>query len=500
MSNAPYVNLLLRDAQMVAEFLTATNGGTNTALRSAIDAVELLPAKDRLLSAPAVTHLAQIYEASRKQVPFKQFYALRSGWRVFPSKWRRLWTAVMVLAAIAFMICTLHLTRIYNRGVEISAALTLLEQSEAEMRYGELERRLLDAQKQLGDELQDSKSSNADVAAQATTAGSDNAIVGSRVMRDNERFLLAREASHRLLYELVNLDQRVGTVKLMADSFQRQARYPITGQQTVEGYLLSLGMNLGALSKSQTACPSGVDASGQCINGGNGHSQNDFVYAGFFDPRIAGMRQAFCGSVSLLEQYALGQITKAEVAKKDPFIGQLVYSFDQTLGVDTAESILRSCALRLNFYSGAFPDIEALNIDVQDTLNLYSLIILPAVYGALGAIIYFLRAFLNPQEPNEGWSRTVYRISLGALAGMIMAWLGMGLLGKDEAFKSIGLGLFAFAFILGFSIDVFFDLLENLVKAARKTVRQVGSADENALPKDPSKGQMAPPHNEPVVG
>ncbi|MBD0414496.1 hypothetical protein [Oryzicola mucosus] len=496
MSNAPYVNVLLRDARMVAEFLTATNGVTNTELRSAIDAVERLPTKDRLLSAPAVTQLAQIYEDLRKQVPFKQFYALRSGWRVFPSKWRRLWTAVMVLAAIAFMICTLHLTRIYNRGVEISAALTTLEQNEAEMRYGELERRLLDAQKQLGDELQYSNFGDA----QTTNAGTGTAIIGSRVMRDNERFLLAREASHRLLYELVNLDQRVGTVKLMADSFQRQARYPVAGQQTVEGYLLSLGMKFGALSKSQKACPSGVDAGGQCINGGNGHSKNDFVYTGFFDPRLAGMRQAFCGSVGLLEQYALGKITKAEISKRNPFIGQLVYSFDKTLGVDTAESILRSCALRLNFYSGAFPDIEALNIDVQDTLNLYSLIILPAVYGALGAIIYFLRAFLNPQEPNEGWSRTVYRISLGALAGMIMAWLGMGLLGNDEAFKRIGLGLFAFAFILGFSIDVFFDLLENLVKAARKTVRQVGSADENALPKDPSKGQMAPPHNEPIVG
>ena len=57
----------------------------------------------------------------------------------------------MVVAAIMFMIGTLHLTRIYNRGVDISAALTVLEVSEAEIRFGELERRLLDAHDQLGD-------------------------------------------------------------------------------------------------------------------------------------------------------------------------------------------------------------------------------------------------------------------------------------------------------------------------------------------------------------
>ena len=55
---------------------------------------------------------------------------------------------------------------------------------------------------------------------------------------------------------------------------------------------------------------------------------------------------------------------------------------------------------------------------------------------------------------------------------MMIAWLGMGLLGGGDAFKSIGLGLFAFAFVLGFSIDVFFDLLENLVKGARTSVGQ----------------------------
>jgi hypothetical protein len=130
---------------------------------------------------------------------------------------------------------------------------------------------------------------------------------------------------------------------------------------------------------------------------------------------------------------------------------------------------------------------------VKDALNLYSLIILPSLFGALGAVVYFLRAFLNPKEPNEGWSRTLYHVALGALAGMIMAWLGMGLLGSDDAFKSIGLGLFAFAFVLGYSIDVFFDLLANLVKAASRTVGQIGSTG----PDGPPPGAPSTPAGQP---
>ena len=140
MAAQSYVDQLLSDARLVAEYSAAISDRLNAKLVAAIDAVERLPAVQRTLSAPAVTELYDLYEKSREQVPFKQFYALRNGWRVFPSRWQRRWTAIMVVAAILFMIGTLHLTRIYNRGVDISAALTVLEVSEAEIRFGELER------------------------------------------------------------------------------------------------------------------------------------------------------------------------------------------------------------------------------------------------------------------------------------------------------------------------------------------------------------------------
>ncbi|MDQ2633635.1 MAG: hypothetical protein M3Y78_07830 [Pseudomonadota bacterium] len=474
MSTQSHVEELLNDARLVAHYLAAIGESSHAKLVAAIDAVERLPAPQRTLSTQAVTDLSELYQKARKQVPFKQFYALRNGWRVFPSRRQRWLTAIMVVAAIMFMICTLHLTRIYNRGVDISAVLTALEESEAEIRYGELERRLLDAQKQLGNALLVGGQGAAD----ATADKIDQ--ISSGTPGSSDQFLLAREASHRLLNELVNLDQKVNTVNLLLGRFQWQSRYPIIGQQTVEAYLSTLQGTVRSLNGLFSKCPFGIESDdGKCTYGAGSAKAgtNERVFAVTFDPRLSRMRDTFCGKVPMLEGYAQGKITKAGLAEIDPFIGKLAYSIDKSLGVDTAAAIVRSCALGLSFYSGSFPDIEALNMQVKDTLNLYSLIILPAMYGALGAIVFFMRASLNPQEPNEGWSRTLYRVALGALAGMIMAWLGMGLLGGDDAFESIGLGLFAFAFVLGFSIDVFFDLLENLVKAARRTVGQIGSSD-----------------------
>ena len=134
MSTQSYVEELLDNARLVAHYLAAIGGQSHAKLVAAIDAVERLPPPQRTLSTPAVTELSDVYEKSREQVPFRQFYALRNGWRVFPSRRQRWLTAVMVVAAILFMICTLHLTRIYNRGVDISAVLTALEESEAEIR------------------------------------------------------------------------------------------------------------------------------------------------------------------------------------------------------------------------------------------------------------------------------------------------------------------------------------------------------------------------------
>jgi hypothetical protein len=271
------------------------------------------------------------YEKSREPVPFKAFYALRNGWRIFPTKWQRLLTAIMVLAAILFMVCTLHLTRIYNRGVEISASLTALEESEAEIRYGELERRLLDAQAQLaeaavapGQPVTDEKRLD------AISDALEGANAGAKPHLNGDQFLLAREASHRLLNELVNLDQRIGTVNLLAGEFQQQSRYPIIGQQSLEGYVLNL---VGTLRSFFGVCPYGLKYdNGKCAFGGAQAVTSDAAAnVRGFDPRLARMRDTFCGKVELLEDYARGRLAKADLAKADTFLGSLATASTRAL-------------------------------------------------------------------------------------------------------------------------------------------------------------------------
>ena len=67
-------------------------------------------------------------------------------------------------------------------------------------------------------------------------------------------------------------------------------------------------------------------------------------------------------------------------------------------------------------------------------------------------------------------------MALGALAGMILAWF----LAPDARFETdvagIGFGLFSFAFLFGFSIDVFFTVLDEFVAFANTTVRRFGAS------------------------
>jgi hypothetical protein len=515
---------LLRDSRLVYDYCNSVGGIDVDALIAAINAVEALTGDDRVPSAAAVIELRKQYAQGRTQMPFDVFYSLRNGWTIFPPRSKKWVTAGVVGLAIVFMICVLHLTRIYNRGVDLSAELSVLEASQAERRYGELERKLLDARQRLFPISTSSVAVGSVPCGVEESAAPCNGAQGGASTNIDEKYLLAREASHLMVFELVNLDQRIKDVNVRMGEFQEQARYPIVGMGAIEYSLSKFQSGAWAALVSWFGCPAGSTAKdGGCTltqssendrpaqeegaktavlaasvevvrlqaqalpetparhDGTQAEEQQRPAYDTLYDPRLSGMSEVFCRKVNLLEDYVSGQLSKDELASKDAFLGKLTYSLGDTFGVSTAGAIIQNCALGLSYYSGAIPDIEAINMRVKDKLNLYSMIILPAVYGALGAIVFFMRPLLNPRLPNPGMTHTLYRIALGALAGMILAWLGMGMFGTDEAFKSVGLGLFAVAFILGFSIDVFFDLLDRLVGISRGAVKKIGSPASDAI-------------------
>lgn len=114
--------------------------------------------------------------------------------------------------------------------------------------------------------------------------------------------------------------------------------------------------------------------------------------------------------------------------------------------------------------------------EVSQALSPYAFWLLPALYGALGALLFHLRIILDPRLRDPQGIRIVHRITSGILAGMILAWFWVPDTTIGGQLGEIGLGLFTLAFVFGFSLDVFFSLLERLVAPTTAAIDKVGSA------------------------
>ena len=131
------------------------------------------------------------------------------------------------------------------------------------------------------------------------------------------------------------------------------------------------------------------------------------------------------------------------------------------------------CAIGLR-YSEA-PKMELANNFRQYT-DVLGLWILPALYGALGALMYFMRSILNPLLPNPNLGRVLLRISLSTFAGIAVAWFWTPGNAGPLMSGDITFGMLALAFLVGFSIDIFFGLLDRLVNLATASIAKIGAS------------------------
>jgi len=125
-------------------------------------------------------------------------------------------------------------------------------------------------------------------------------------------------------------------------------------------------------------------------------------------------------------------------------------------------------------YAGVFANPEKVKRDISEKMDLLGTWLLPALYGALGALMFHMRAFLDPLQPNPSPARVLLRVSLGIFAGISVAWFLTPTVA--DGINSVGLGVLTIAFLLGFSIDVFFALLDRLVTLARNGIANLGGA------------------------
>jgi len=119
--------------------------------------------------------------------------------------------------------------------------------------------------------------------------------------------------------------------------------------------------------------------------------------------------------------------------------------------------------------------ISILIASARQIIELYGVFILPTLYGMMGTLVFELRNILNPMRPNAKAERIVVRTLLGGLAGLSIMFLFKPIQAAGGNTLPTGVAVFGIAFILGFSIDVFFSLLDRLVNTVSQMVSGAGA-------------------------
>lgn len=132
------------------------------------------------------------------------------------------------------------------------------------------------------------------------------------------------------------------------------------------------------------------------------------------------------------------------------------------------------CAIGLQDSSSAIFNEYLLNA-IKGETDFLGLWILPAIYGALGSLMYYMRSIMNPILPNPSISKVALRMSLGGFAGIAIAWFWSPPLSREIIVTDVTVGTLAIAFLVGFSIDIFFGLLDRLVTIAMNSISKLGT-------------------------
>ncbi|MCC6719528.1 MAG: hypothetical protein IT555_16730 [Acetobacteraceae bacterium] len=124
----------------------------------------------------------------------------------------------------------------------------------------------------------------------------------------------------------------------------------------------------------------------------------------------------------------------------------------------------------IQIHPQAFPAFTKLISDIEDGRALLGAWVIPGLYGMLGAVVFHMRRILDPLMPDPSVARLIYRICLGGLAGVVIAWFWTPAAGPSGDAGAASFSTFSIAFLVGYSIDIFFQLLDKMVDSAASAV------------------------------
>lgn len=427
----PLVSGLLADAKLVAGY-GRYGVFKDSALFAAIGDAEKL--NDATASQPEVVKLQTVLNDCSNTVPFSTLAALRTGWSPGDmSRRTALATYFLIALSVTMMIVIGKLTYVYNRGVSINAELQEIDNNDFSARFGQSIRQVWATKKQL----------SSATAQQASTTD----------------LTLLKDAYYNSVDSLHSLDQRFSSLLVRAQGFMTQeAPFPLWGMQWTYCKLSASSAKAGAPLDFSNPRQMAIDQfCGQQValaqqQGGAGNSQP--LKQSDFDCRNNGNIQ---GGVQAVSAAATA--------------GQLE---DVNADFDEATRDLQ-CEGVITITPNSISTLTLQAKTLSEVLSPYALWILPALYGALGGIMFHMRMILNPLLPNPPLSRLIHRIALGGLAGMILAWFMAPGTKLGGEVTGIGFSLFTFAFLFGFSLDIFFAILDQFVSMSVAGIKKFGS-------------------------
>ena len=319
--------------------------------------------------------------------------------------------------SVVLMFFVGSLSLVYTRGTALLTEIQLVAASQPDRRFGQLERQLLIAQEQLFPNKHGVRRRSA----RAAPGNSSTAAIVNVAALDE----LAQEPSYVTLHELLDLNKRILSLDARVAVYLDELNYPMPGAKW-------LAVKLGLASAQ-----------------GVGES----VTSSTMMPFLCAQRQKDGNGVTIPAQGTPSSCSAWTWTRCSIRPASI-----------TLPSCRRRCHPSPNGRSGSRNRIEP-----------YGMWILPCLYAALGSMIFHMRLFLGAAEVKLEFSRVAHSVALAALAGMIVAWFWEPAFGRDADFVGAGFGLFTFAFIVGFSIDVFFALLDRLVAISTGAVNRLGA-------------------------
>ena len=174
-----------------------------------------------------------------------------------------------------------------------------------------------------------------------------------------------------------------------------------------------------------------------------------------------------CNSINA--QYRIDRSNASLNGSSEPNAVRSVRMFMSALDFDDAFKSRIMCGLGVATPAAGYTAAHTA-FDIEYRLKIMSLWWLPALYGALGALIYHMREFLSGVRPDPSLMKLLVRVGLSAFAGIAIGWFWIpedaSVLGVSE----VPIAPLTIAFLVGFAINSFVALLDRIADSLTRAL------------------------------